>query len=152
MTRLEKCNLALKLGFTYNVLNGDIITPTGKILSKKIKSGYLILTLRDESKKAFCLYAHQYAYWIIHNKTVDLIDHIDGDKSNNIGYNLRSVTKSQNAMNMKNVKGYYFSKRNNKYIAYIMVNYKTKQLGTFDNPEDARKCYLENKDKYHIIN
>lgn len=151
MTRKEKCELAVKLGFTYNGLNGEVITPTGKVLSKKTTNGYLMLTLRNESRKAFYLFAHQFAYWIIHNKTVDYIDHIDRNKTNNIGYNLRSVTKSQNAMNMKNVKGYFFSKRENKFIAYIQLNYKRKQLGSFDNEEDARNCYLENKNKYHKI-
>jgi hypothetical protein len=33
-----------------------------------------------------------------------------------------------------------------------MINYKSKQLGSFLKEEDARNCYLENKKKYHIIN
>lgn len=152
MTRLEKLKLAIKLGFTYNKLNGDVITPTGKILTKKTKNGYLMLTIRNKDRKIFYLYAHQFAYWVIHNKTVDLIDHIDRDKTNNIEYNIRSVSKSENAMNMNNVKGYTFCNRSKRYIAIIMLNYKKKQLGTFKTLEEARNCYLENKNKYHIIN
>ncbi len=74
------------------------------------------------------------------------------DKNDNRLVNLRSVTTSQNAMNMKNVKGYTFCKRSNKFIAIIMVNYKKKHLGSFDTPEQAQKCYNENKNKYHNIN
>ena len=152
MERIQKCLLAVKLGFTYNGFNGDIITPTGKVLSKKTKNGYFQMTIRNNERKCFYLYAHQFAYWVIHNKTVDFIDHVDRNKTNNIGFNLRSVTKSQNAMNMNNVIGYTYCNRSNKYIAIIMINYKKIHLGTFDNPTDAKKCYLENKNKYHIIN
>lgn len=152
MERIEKCKLAVKLGFTYNGLDGSIITPTGKILSKKTKNGYLMLTLRDNYRKSYYLLAHQFVYWIIHNEIVDCIDHIDRIKTNNIGYNLRSVTKSQNAMNMRERNGYYYSKRDNRFIAYIMVNYKRKQLGSFNTLKEAHECYLENKEKYHIIN
>lgn len=152
MTRLEKCKLATELGFTYNGLNGDVITPTGKVLSKKTKNGYLMLTLRNKERNVFYLYAHQFAYWIIHNEVVDLIDHIDRVRNNNIGYNLRSVNKSQNAMNMTGSKGVYFCKRSSRWIAKIMVNYKGIHLGAFKSKDDAINCYKINKDKYHIIN
>ena len=152
MTRLEKCKLAIKLGFTYNGLNGDVITPTGKVLIKTTKNGYLMLTLRDEKRKSYYLYAHQFAYFVIHNKIVDCIDHIDRNKKNNIGYNLRSVNISQNAMNMSNVKGVSFCNRSKRWIANIMVNYKKIHLGSFINKDEALNCYKINKDKYHIIN
>ena len=152
MTRLEKCKLAIKLGFTYNGLNGDVITPTGKVLIKTTKNGYLMLTLRDEKRKSYYLYAHQFAYFVIHNKIVDCIDHIDRNKKNNIGYNLRSVNISQNAMNMSNVKGVSFCNRSKRWIANIMVNYKKIHLGSFINKDEALNCYKINKEKYHVIN
>jgi len=152
MTRLEKCKLATELGFTYNGLNGDVITPTGKVLSKVTKNGYLMLTLRNKERNVFYLLAHQFAYWVIHNDIVELIDHIDRNKTNNIGYNLRSVTKSQNAMNMSDVKGVSFCKRSKRWIANIMVNYKKIHLGAFKNKDEALNCYKINKNKYHIIN
>lgn len=152
MTRLEKCELAIKLGFSYNGLNGDVITPTGKVLIKTTKNGYLMLTLRDEKRKTYYLLAHQFVYYIVHNKIVDLIDHIDGNKKNNLLFNLRIVTKSQNAMNMKNVKGVSFCNRSKKWIASIMVNYKKIHLGSFVKKDDALNCYKVNKNKYHIIN
>lgn len=152
MTRLEKCKLAIKLGFTYDVLSGDVITPTGKVLIKTTKNGYLMLTLRDKTRKTYYLYAHQFVYFVIHNKIVDCIDHIDKNRKNNIGHNLRSVNKSQNAMNMSNVKGISFCKRSKRWIANITVNYKKIHLGSFINKEEALNCYKINKEKYHIIN
>ena len=55
-------------------------------------------------------------------------------------------------MNMNNTKGYSYDTRAKKYTAQITINYKKKQLGTFDTPDEARACYLENKSKYHTIN
>lgn len=151
MTRLEKLQFALEKGFTYNPENGLITTPNGVIVKNKSVNGYVKISLWKENKR-YSISGHQFAWYFIYKETVDCIDHINKDKTDNRIHNLRSVTKSQNAMNMKNVKGYTFCNRSKKYIAIIMVNYKKKQLGIFDNPEDARKCYLENKNKYHIIN
>lgn len=123
------------------------------LFKKKItKNGYGMLTIRDSNKKAYYLLSHQFAWYWENREVVICIDHINRIKTDNRISNLRSVTASQNAMNMSNVKGYSYSKREKKFIAHIMVNYKSKHLGTFDNKEDAKKCYEENKYKYHIIN
>lgn len=152
MKRLERLKLALKNGFTYDSVTGNVITPTGKICSKKTKNGYLMLTIRDEERKMYYVLAHQFGWFYIYNEIVDCIDHINRNKTDNRIENLRSVTKSQNAMNMNNVKGYSYSKRNNKYESYIMLNGKKKHLGAFETEQEASKCYLENKNKIHIIN
>lgn len=152
MTRKEKCELAIKQGFVSNEITGQITTKTGIIASKKAVNGYILLTIRDEQRKAYYLLAHQFVWYCKYKETVKCIDHINQIKTDNSISNLRSVSKSQNAMNMKNVKGYTFCSRSKRYIAMIMVNYKSKQLGFFKTPEEARNCYLENKNKYHIIN
>ena len=152
MTREEKCLLAINLGFKYYELNGLIKTPTGKFLSKKTKNGYLMLTLRDEKRNIFYLFAHQFAWYFKFREIVECIDHINGIKTDNNILNLRSVSKSQNAMNMKNVKGYSFCKRSKKFIALISLNNKKINLGSFENKDDAINCYRVNKEKYHIIN
>jgi len=82
------------------------------------------------------------------------IDHIDGDKSNNRISNLRLATHEQNLYNQKvnstNTSGYkgvvqYYSR----WRAYICINYKRINLGTFDTPEEAHKAYCEAADKHH---
>lgn len=151
MTRLEKLELALKKGFTYNPETGIIATPKGVYVKRTTIKGYISISIWH-NKKRYYLIGHQFAWYFMYKETVHCIDHINQKKDDNRILNLRSVTKSQNAMNIKNVKGYYFCKRQKKYISIIMINYKRKYLGVFNNPEDARKCYLENKEKYHIIN
>lgn len=152
MEKIDRLKLAAKKGFTYNPITGNITSPTGIICKKITKNGYILLTVRNSSKEMYYVFGHQFAWFILYGEIVPLIDHKNRIKSDNSKDNLRSVTKSQNAMNMSNVKGYTFCKRSKKYIAIIMTNYKRKQLGAFETPEEARQCYLENKDKYHIIN
>ena len=151
MTRLEKCELAVKKGFIYCPDTGNITLPSGSIASNKTTNGYVKLSLWHEFKR-HTLLGHQFAWYILYKEIVNCIDHKNKIKTDNRKDNLRSVTASQNAMNMSNNKGYTYCSRSKKYIAIIMINYKKKHLGVFDNPEDARKCYLENKNKYHLIN
>ena len=152
MDKIEKCLLAKSLGFIYDEKTGDITTPTGKKCIKTTKNGYRLLTLRDQNKNCYYLYGHQFAWYIKYNESVECIDHINGIKTDNRILNLRSVTKSQNAINMKNVNGFSFCKRSKKWISYIMVNYKKIHLGSFSSKDDAINCYKINKEKYHKIN
>lgn len=152
MERIDKCILAKSFGFIYNEETGGITTPTGNICINITKNGYIRLAFRDKSRKIFYLYGHQFAWYIKYSEVVDCIDHINGIKTDNRIINLRSVTKSQNAMNMKNVSGVSFCKRSKKWIAYIIVNYKKIHLGSFINKDDAINCYKINKEKYHKIN
>jgi hypothetical protein len=151
MERIEKLKLAVEKGFTYCADTGLITLPSGTTASNKTTNGYVKLSLWYEGKR-HTLLGHQFAWYILYKETVKCIDHKNKIRTDNRRDNLRSVTASQNAMNMSNNKGYTYCSRSKKYIAIIMVNYKKKHLGVFDNPEDAKKCYEENKDKYHIIN
>ena len=72
------------------------------------------------------------------------IDHIDGDKLNNIIENLRLATQSQNNSNNKrayrnsksNVLGVFWSKRLSRWVAHITFKRKI-HLGCFVSQEDA---------------
>ncbi len=73
------------------------------------------------------------------------VDHIDNIKTNNNLTNLRWSTKKENGRNSKlnkrsttNVKGVYFSKVRQKYIAQIMVDGKSFYLGCFVTLEEAK--------------
>jgi len=117
-------------------------------------TGYNRIQINKKSIKrhrliAYCFLGLQN---IVGNKKgIDLIDHIDGNKLNNSIENLRITNNSGNQQNKKNVKGYHFDKKLNKYKAYIMVNGKKIHLGLFDTKEDAHNAYLNAKKIYHII-
>jgi len=73
------------------------------------------------------------------------IDHIDGNKKNNMIENLRLATHSQNKSNNKraqrnsksNILGVSWCKISSKWRATIQINSKQKHLGVFANQEDA---------------
>ncbi|WP_236523018.1 HNH endonuclease, partial [Escherichia coli] len=74
-----------------------------------------------------------------------IVDHIDGNTSNNSIKNLRLASKAESSFNkgmFKNntsgVKGVYWDKRNKKWMAYGTINGKMKNLGRYSSIEDAK--------------
>jgi len=102
--------------------------------------------------------AHRLAYYMHHgiDPLEKLVDHIDGDKSNNKINNLRLATKSQNGANRVNLPsnntsgaiGVCWDKKPKMWKALIMINGKAKHLGYFINKEDAIKARKEGEIKY----
>jgi len=77
-----------------------------------------------------------------------LIDHINGDRSDNRWENLREATPLQNQFNRKansasttGLKGVCFHKKNNTYQARIVIDGKIKSLGYFKSKEMAAAAY-----------
>lgn len=151
MERKEKCELAIKKGYTYNPDTGQVNGPRGNEIIGKDNKGYIRIQLYV-NKKPYHLLAHQFAFYFIYGKIVDYIDHIDNNPLNNQIKNLRPVNHQQNMWNQKKSKGYSWNRDNNKWMARISINGKIKYLGYFDTEEDARAAYLQAKEKYHKIN
>lgn len=86
-----------------------------------------------------------------------IIDHKDGDASNDRIENLRPATKSQNGQNRRRSKrsssvgmiGVYFDKSRGKYASEIILNRKKTYIGRFDTPEEAHLAYLKAKRVMH---
>ncbi|AVJ51901.1 hypothetical protein ebrios_18 [Escherichia phage Ebrios] len=85
-----------------------------------------------------------------------VVDHIDGDGSNNSIGNLRLVTHAQNSANMKTptsnttgVKGVSYDKRRNKYRAYVTVHGKQHTAGRFDTLEEAAEAVKKLREELH---
>ena len=116
-------------------------------------NGYKYLQLNFQGKRknyyGHRIVAHAYLGLDIENPKI-FIDHINRDKLNNNVCNLRIVTHQQNQFN-RNAKGYYWGKRDKKWIAHIQLNSKNIYLGSFDLEEDASKCYQSAKLIYHKI-
>lgn len=78
------------------------------------------------------------------------IDHKDRDKSNDRIENLRTATASQNnanttryANNTSGIKGVSWHKRQQKWIARIMVKGRAIQIGSFDEATNAQEAYIQ---------
>ncbi len=72
------------------------------------------------------------------------MDHIDNNRLNNKLNNLRWASHQENQMNSsissKNtsgVKGVYYDKTRNKWVAQISIDGTMKNIGRYDNIEDA---------------
>jgi hypothetical protein len=88
--------------------------------------------------------AHRLIWMMHYGDMPNLIDHIDGNRQNNLLANLHSTDRLGNAKNRcmhKNntsgVKGVFWSKYAKKWSANVVCNKKRKFLGYFDSLEDA---------------
>lgn len=143
-------DLAILKGWYYNLEDGNIYTNRHKITSLD-KDGYRKGSINIDGK-IYSFRCHHLAYYIYHNKLVDVLDHIDGDRANNKINNLRPVTIQQNSFNRKTAKGYSWCKAESKWKSKIKVDNTSYHLGYFEKEKDARNAYLKAKEKYHLIN
>jgi len=103
-------------------------------------SGYLVGPFR-----ANVLLAHRVAFAIQEGRWPELIDHINGDRSDNRWTNLRETTPTGNLMNCAlrsdsstGRTGVRFNRRKGcGFIANIKVAGKLRHLGTFDTIDEA---------------
>ena len=117
----------------------------GNIVGSRHSQGY-----RETRIEGHRCYVHRIIWQYVYGSTPkNQIDHINGDRSDNRLCNLREATQQQNSGNMKirsnnktGIKGVCKSRKGNKWLAYIHLNYKTRYLGTFNNPERAHAAYL----------
>jgi len=79
-----------------------------------------------------------------------LCDHINRNTFDNRISNLRWSNYQENSYN-RQAKGYYYCRRENKFIATIQVNGKSIYLGKFNYSLLARKAYIAAKAKYHVF-
>ena len=116
------------------------------------QTGYKVVSLFNSAKEKYLTTAmHQIIGNHFHTNIYNhpQIDHIDGDKHNNVISNLRFVSRSQNQMNRKvnpnsisGSKGVYLLK-NNKWKSIITFQSKIIYLGIFSNPTSAIKARIE---------
>jgi len=102
--------------------------------------------------------AHRLAWLYVYGEfPKKLIDHINGDPTDNRIANLREATMSENLHNQRmahshnksGILGVQWRPTKNKFRARIVVAGKEHHLGHFDTAEDAQAAYLEAKAKLH---
>ena len=87
---------------------------------------------------------HRLAWFYVFGVWPSEIDHANGVKDDNRIGNLREATRSQNMANgpiqrnnISGSKGVHFDKANGRWMAYIQVDGKFKNLGRFDSIDAA---------------
>jgi hypothetical protein len=115
-------------------------------------SGYIVIGIGKET------YPAHHLVWLWHHGRLphDQIDHIDGDRSNNLLSNLREVTQAQNSMNMKRnssntsgVKGVFFCKSSKRWWAVIKSHDKYVFRKSFKSLHDAEQSVRAAREALH---
>ena len=128
-----------------------IRNPKWKLLkSKPDKLGYFRINIDTRRYLVHRVIASCFLNFDIEILT-DVIDHRDGNPSNNCIENLRITTQHGNNWNHVRAKGYYWNKDAKKWHAQIRVNGEVIFLGRFDTEEEAHQAYLAAKLVHHII-
>jgi hypothetical protein len=141
----------LKELFDYDPLIGLLIHRTSSTNGRR-KAGNPVTTLCKGYVKVFVDnregYAHRIAWKIMTGEEPEVVDHIDGNRANNVWDNLRDVRAYQNQgntslyrNNKSGVKGVYWAKDKNRWTAQISIGDKIRYLGRFVSIEDAKKAY-----------
>lgn len=101
-------------------------------------------------------FVHRLIFLWHHGYLPKVIDHINGDPSDNRIENLREATQSKNMMNAKifntntsGVKGVSFDKRTKSWAAYVWKNYARIWLGRFPTLEQAKQAVMEARVEHH---
>jgi len=139
-----------ELNNIFEYKDGNLIRKkTGKIINSSL-NGYLRARI---NKKNY--FAHRIIFMMHYGFVPKIIDHINGNPSDNRIINLREANNSQNAWNRvanktagNNIKGLRLRK-NNKWEARIQVDKKSKYLGVYDDLELAEFVVIEARNKYH---
>jgi hypothetical protein len=126
----------------------------GEVAGYLGKDGYRRLAV-----KGITYSEHRLAWLYVYGKFPELIlDHIDGNPSNNKISNLREVTQNQNQYNSKlrkdsssGIKNVRWSKWQNKWQVTVKVLGKEKFFGYFEDLEFAELVATEVREKYHGI-
>jgi hypothetical protein len=99
---------------------------------------------------------HRVIYFKFHNELPELIDHIDGNPSNNLVTNLRAADHDKNQMNRalpsnntSGVKGVYWHKQMRKWQVIIGIERRHVYLGLFDSKDKAIEVRKAAERKFH---
>lgn len=137
-------------GVIYNLKRGTIVTPTLE------KDGYLSVRLTKQGR-AYPTRVHKvvfYSFFGQKNLTRDdalVLDHLDGDKTNNRLSNLRKTTTRENTSRAKEHsygRGFHFYKRLGKFGAEIQINKVRYFLGVYTTQDEAAQAYETALERY----
>lgn len=116
-----------------------------RAFAKPDKSGYCRAEVRFEGRR-LRLTGGRVAFALLHGWLPHIVDHEDGDTTNNRGRNLRAATDEQNMWNRRKGKdrgglprGAYFER--GKWRSSVTHKRKKVHLGAFDTPEEAHRAY-----------
>jgi hypothetical protein len=143
--------------FVWKSRGGKGRRPDG-VAGTRHSAGYTHICLRRNGVGGFH-FAHRLAWFYVHGCwPKGVIDHINGDRTDNRIANLRDVPVGVNAQNRRapqtnsrsGVLGVCWKACRSRWLAQIKTNgQRTKVLGTFRTKEEAEAAYLAAKRELH---
>jgi hypothetical protein len=137
--------------YTKGMRRGNSAFYAGKIIGISDKLGYLSVNLSGRNYRL-----HRLAFLYVQGNIPKVVDHINGNPSDNRWVNLRACTQGENRRNQRldrrnktGFKGVHFNKEVGKFRAYIRHNYKRTYLGFFDSAEEAYAAYCKSARELH---
>lgn len=123
----------------------------GSVAGNIDKNGYTKIVVNGKDYKA-----HRLAWLYMHGDFPDMLDHINGVRTDNSIFNLRECNKSQNAYNQKlrsdtisGVKGVGWYKRTGKWRVRIYIDGIRKCFGYYDDLDAAKDIINKIRSKHH---
>ena len=121
--------------FNSLLANGWNTRYANKVAGVKNSAGYLCVSINDSR-----FLAHRVVWKLLHGTEPLIVDHINGDKTNNRASNLREASESLSMFNRRIQKGRLpRGVQPNKYR--FMARIGKKYLGTYATPEEAHEVY-----------
>lgn len=100
--------------------------------------------------------ASRVIYYLAHNEWPEVVDHIDGNRSNDQISNLRGTTRANNNKNVKKrkdnttgYKGVSFKKKLGKYQVLVQVDGKNIYFGVYSDLEEAAEVARKAREDLH---
>lgn len=129
--------------FTWRIPRGSMF---GSAALCRRPDGYTVIRVDNKLYRA-----HRLAWLYVHGRwPAELIDHINGDRSDNRIGNLREASHKDNngnahtpRHNTSGYRGVQWSKKHRMWLAVIHKNNRPVFLGHFDSPEAAHAAYME---------
>ncbi len=163
MMRKDLTAEMLRERLSYNTETGEFRWKTTKPRSSarpgdiagSVSNGYRIIEI--DGKRHL---GHRLAWLYVYGRWPErMIDHVDGNRSNNAIGNLRDVSRAVNGQNQKRAQSHSSTgvlgvtriKRagGKPYMAQIVVGGKLKYLGVYSTAEEAGAVYLDAKRRLH---
>jgi hypothetical protein len=151
----EDLTAYLRALYTYDPLTGNVTRKykigqhkAGETIGSYDDAGYIKVSVYETSYRL-----HTIIWLMVYGRRPDeMIDHIDGDRTNNRQSNLREVTHTQNQWNLRSknpnrasgVKGVYYTPRNPSKPWAASINNKGNNihLGYFADVATAEQAWL----------
>jgi len=121
----------------------------GTIAGSLQTTGYLVMGRWAKEKGKVVTYrVHRIVWFLNYGEVPSILDHINGNKSDNRIENLRPTTQALNLRNQKSrkgstskYKGVYYDKKNDSYRSSIKINHEYIHIGRIKFEKEAAEMY-----------